>query len=231
MLADEEIWFPTPDAFNDPFDCALTPGSIKTTDDLRAQLFCMIDELYSSEDAETQKRVITERNRSKPIKTVEDHRLLTELEDAKTMGVLSLSEKSNHLLMWSHYADQHKGMCIEFERKDDPDNFLAHVMWRPVQYTDTYPNLHRRLAAWEVNLFTKSQEWSYEAEWRLVAKQGGQLLPFPSPVTGIILGMKMPTERRAKIMEVVQNKRGLRIYEAKRKPGKFALSIEEIGAI
>ncbi|PMH37131.1 hypothetical protein BCU68_08510 [Vibrio sp. 10N.286.49.B3] len=32
-------------------------------------------------------------------------------------AVVSLSETNNNLLMWSHYADQHKGMVIEFDMK------------------------------------------------------------------------------------------------------------------
>ena len=31
------------------------------------------------------------------------------------MGMISLTEKSNNLLMWSHYADEHRGMVIEID--------------------------------------------------------------------------------------------------------------------
>ena len=38
-------------------------------------------------------------------------------------GILSLSERNDSILMWSHYADQHKGICIEFEELHE--RFLA----------------------------------------------------------------------------------------------------------
>ena len=33
--------------------------------------------------------------------------------------ILSLSRKENDLLMWSHYAGQHKGYCLVYEVIDD----------------------------------------------------------------------------------------------------------------
>ena len=30
------------------------------------------------------------------------------------LGILSLASSNKNLLMWSHYASEHKGMCLEF---------------------------------------------------------------------------------------------------------------------
>lgn len=35
--------------------------------------------------------------------------------DMHDVGIISLSEENNELLMWAHYADEHKGMVIEFD--------------------------------------------------------------------------------------------------------------------
>lgn len=40
--------------------------------------------------------------------------------------MLSLSKSRDNQLMWAHYADYHKGICMEFEF---PDNFCAKVEW------------------------------------------------------------------------------------------------------
>jgi len=32
-------------------------------------------------------------------------------------GIFSLSKSKNNLLMWSHYADSHKGYCIGFDHE------------------------------------------------------------------------------------------------------------------
>ncbi len=35
------------------------------------------------------------------------------------LGILSLASSNNNLLMWSHYASEHKGMCLGFERNSN----------------------------------------------------------------------------------------------------------------
>lgn len=40
--------------------------------------------------------------------------------------MLSFSKSEDNQLMWAHYADYHKGICMEFEL---PDDFCAHVEW------------------------------------------------------------------------------------------------------
>lgn len=37
-------------------------------------------------------------------------------------GILSLSKDHLNPIMWSHYADSHRGICLEFEQFDKPDD-------------------------------------------------------------------------------------------------------------
>jgi hypothetical protein len=62
----------------------------------------------------------------------EVHRLLQQL------GVLSLSATLEEDLLWAHYADGCRGVCVEF----DPHKGLL-LMAQKVQYTDTTPVLNR----------------------------------------------------------------------------------------
>lgn len=49
------------------------------------------------------------------------------------IGIFSLSEKRDDLLMWSHYANGHQGICIEFKPTSDAHReFFKGVM--PVVY-------------------------------------------------------------------------------------------------
>ncbi len=89
------------------------------------------------------------------------------------MGVLSLTATADNLLMWSHYAAQHRGMVIEFderhpifhERRTEQDDF-RHL--RPVVYSGTMPAI--TLDNFDVVDFilTKSSEWAYEREVRIL---------------------------------------------------------------
>ncbi|MBC2771066.1 DUF2971 domain-containing protein [Pusillimonas minor] len=80
-------------------------------------------------------------------------------------GILSISEERNNLLMWAHYASEHKGMCLGF-------NWGKTGL--PAAKEVTYLSSYRLVDFWaytedelaEIACFQKSAEWSYEREWR-----------------------------------------------------------------
>ena len=92
----------------------------------------------------------------------------TKQEIHKHNGVICFSETWQNPVMWSHYGDKHKGMCLGF---DISDNLVM-----PVSYTDSLlkidnaSNLRRgelteKFAAQLLTL--KFQDWAYEKERRL----------------------------------------------------------------
>jgi hypothetical protein len=118
-----------------------------------------------------------------------------ELRKAYDQGVLCLSSRFNSPLMWSHYADQHRGICIEFDVSKLPPGSV-----RPVQYGDSRELPASAIQSWLRNddtqarqeieracLFTKSTEWRYEDEYRLLGRVGVQFsaVPFKSITFGM----------------------------------------------
>jgi hypothetical protein len=68
--------------------------------------------------------------------------------------------------MWSHYSNQHKGICLEFG-VDNPIFGAA----QEVRYLLDYPKLAPHLVADPEDpplLFTKSIDWKYEREYGIV---------------------------------------------------------------
>lgn len=102
-------------------------------------------------------------------------------------GVFSLSESNRSLLMWAHYADQHKGIVIGLE--DDflyPENtpyIPPRLIHTPIPVKVNYDTVRfdvhefnpleehfshvTRLMAMKM-LTTKSDDWLYEKEYRLI---------------------------------------------------------------
>jgi hypothetical protein len=88
----------------------------------------------------------------------------------QTIVVLSLAENRESLLMWAHYADGHTGFLIGFDSEqkilaiDSPHRHMDKVkyqMKRPSQVTfEAISN--------DELLLTKSKEWEYEGEWRIL---------------------------------------------------------------
>ena len=74
------------------------------------------------------------------------------------------------VLMWSHYADCHKGICVGYNFNLASDEILEHLY--PIQYSDTrYFSAHPDTLKNNRYFFIrKSTEWDYEKEWRLIYK-------------------------------------------------------------
>ncbi|MEJ8326008.1 DUF2971 domain-containing protein [Kosakonia sacchari] len=111
-------------------------------------------------------------------------------------GVLCLSRKFDSPLMWSHYANQHKGLCIEYDMRSVKDEHVQEVI-----YGGSREILTSEINKWldnpendtrikQVCLLTKSGEWRYESEWRIFGPIGlGNSLP---PIKSVIFGFKCP---------------------------------------
>jgi hypothetical protein len=79
---------------------------------------------------------------------------------AATRGVLCFSSEWKDPVIWAHYSDKHKGLCLGF---DMPDKVL-----KPVTYTKEMLQLtkHPTEADSDAWLFTKYESWAYEKEMR-----------------------------------------------------------------
>lgn len=79
-------------------------------------------------------------------------------------------------LMWSHYADSHKGFCVVY--KDNIAQFLQretnYVAHQKVIYAPNIPTITNYNDGYELTpIFTKSNAWEYEHEERYVFKKEG----------------------------------------------------------
>lgn len=92
-------------------------------------------------------------------------------------GLLCFSRSWDNALLWSHYADKHRGICLGFDIADDVIREVAYVSERarlPVD-TQTMEISDQKKASDLIN-FTKFEGWRYEDEiraWvRLDERQG-----------------------------------------------------------
>lgn len=87
------------------------------------------------------------------------------------IGVLSLSETHTNLVMWAHYANNHSGIVLEmdelhpFFHTPPHKHDLLHKV-RKVEYIAKRPIVNSDM--WENTLLTKSKEWKYEKEYRMI---------------------------------------------------------------
>lgn len=138
--------------------------------------------------------------------------------------IVCYSEVKERILMWSYYAKDHSGFCIEYNFKElGPLHPLSRIL-HPVIYTDelfdaTYylinplVNNHRTN-----NLFgiypsiSKGREWAHEREWRTVypfgpnARNEDRFIKVPCP-KNIYVGSKASTENINRLREISEIKK------------------------
>ena len=56
----------------------------------------------------------------------------------QTVGICSFSKARKNQLMWSHYADEHKGICIGFKEEYLRESGVK-FFGTNVEYQDNYP--------------------------------------------------------------------------------------------
>jgi hypothetical protein len=151
--------------------------------------------------------------------------------------VYCLSTHPDNSLMWSHYSNRHRGICVEF----DASQPLIGGAWE-VEYRDVLPALDMLAVspkeAFQV-LVTKSSDWTYENEYRILARDGrADEIPHPLPVTSDDFLALPPGALRAviagcradvhKVKELVKKRSpGLPVKQAVQAADRYRLSIQD----
>ena len=113
-LINNELYFSKYTDFNDPFEFATPAPDVVKSYKIARKKF---REYYDNK--EISKEVFL--RLTKLVKTPSNEKLeervktLDRIKDnTLNMGILCLSQLDENILMWSHYAENHKGFCIEF---------------------------------------------------------------------------------------------------------------------
>jgi hypothetical protein len=158
-----------------------------------------------------------------------------------TSGVYSLS--TNHLdeLLWAHYANSHKGFCIEYDldmllklnREMVPPRkellaFDVVYQDKPYHLTDTDMNdLQDTTSFMSKILGYKSNKWEYENEVRIICSKPGAIEYDYRALKSIYFGLRMNDKEQNKIMRELQG-RGIRYYKIKLKNNSYIFEAEPI---
>lgn len=178
VLEQRTLFLAPPSSLNDPFEFA-GAVDIECTEDDRKEILDMAarHELGLSE----QQIVDSQAKRDEMAKTefyisLLSYRIRGILSYLREFaGVCCFTRDCEHVLLWSHYADAHCGVCLVFNNLDGTCPIFDAAL--PVVYADDIPKLRlldfykdrrRFLNDIYMLLHTKQTAWSYELEWRVV---------------------------------------------------------------
>lgn len=145
---------------------------------------------------------------------------------------LSVSKEPLNLLLWSHYANSHKGFCIEYDL-DILTQFNNEVNTFWVDYSDKIPVLKLKLFLGKDNEvirhFTgfKSKDWKYENEFRLLYDNSGLQDYENKAVRSIYFGLRMGDKEKERIFGTLQG-RSIQYFQMCLLPGKYELYCKKV---
>lgn len=217
--------------FNDPFESK--PQIIVDKSSLKRKAF--LKELTKNHFPTANKAEINELMREKlKSLTNKDELIKTYNNFVSKIGIYCLSEKNDDLLMWAHYSDAHRGLCLEFEAFTEGSFFWEAFS---VIYQEDYPivNIMRIEKADEFRkaLLTKSTHWDYELERRVLKMEnegGPGVYNFPPErLTGVIFGALMEDRDKETVKSWIKAYPSeIAIYQAALNGQKYQLDVNKI---
>lgn len=215
-LKEAYLWLSSPTTFNDPFDTWTEFVSFNPS----AQ---QINEMGERASLQFQREQFDNFVTSRPdqFRQAFYQALRGTVE---TRGVCCFSKNNESILMWSHYADRHRGLCLGF----DPNESRLDLMPAfDVRYTLDFQPVNYFSMSREALIFmhiTKSVEWQYEKEVRILRDRVGRM-PFKrEALREVIFGCRIDQSAKDDIIDIVENNyKGVVFKQAKMIPGKFGL--------
>ncbi|CAM4328380.1 DUF2971 domain-containing protein [Vibrio agarivorans] len=231
-LLNQTVWLPKVEQLNDPFD-----GQFKLTD-AAPDIDTFIDHCakFSEWFGQNEGLTINIENIRKemflPDGTPNDelreyaHSFKDFFESkCKDTGVLSLSSTAENTTMWSHYGDEHTGICIGYDpSKLFNKSYGNGLPWlREVKYLDESQISRNSYLLYAESGFgsssaatkeffkrmlsVKVSDWTYEKEWRFILPEcGGQVYSInKNAITSITFGLRTTIDSKHALVNLIRN--------------------------
>lgn len=238
LLTHQEIYFASPSSFNDPFD-----GNIPVRWDLLNYEDCLRRNLrltqifHNDKPLSVQKQIAIQITDSKDLWHPEKIKKESQADMAKwnnLIGLVSLSEIKDEILMWSHYSDFHKGFVVGLYSDSLLNDYDFDYLCK-IDYQKGYPLISGDddiTERFRKKYFIKSSAWDYESEWRISKNHINNRLVTLRKETfaEIIFGCQVEeSERKNLVKEIRRNfEKSIKIFQAIKEEENFELKLELI---
>ena len=200
ILTNHQLWFSYPDEFNDPYDCKPYIKDTKFRIPSDTQLGLPRKDVGVMHMPVSKGEIRISYNLQKQI----GNTLLS------SYMIYCFSKRNDNILLWSHYAEYHKGICLVFSPIEDSTCFNhgydIYYSNKRHEYT-LLENLEERNP-----LNTKYAGWQYEDEFRIIKtptevqhNNGSNLYSFkPEALSEIILGAKASEQTYSEVTQMCE---------------------------
>ena len=229
-IKNNSMWYSAPCNFNDIFDCNISIDDEKIFNNA---LNLFPDKRGVRTGSPMWKKLKEEINRGL-------YMLETQFNELRnTTGISCFSEREDSLLMWAHYGNNHRGICVEYNLLNINKELGFTAV--PIIYSNDRTcfdsiESYGEKDIWKFfieSLTSKSMEWNYEKEWRIIRDQvacgsqwdvnkKGALLKMIRP-DSIILGCATNLEFEKEIMRYCDDNK-IKLYKMKKDQYEYKLN-------
>jgi Protein of unknown function (DUF2971) len=235
IVKNGELYFASPSSFDDPHDCRVSvvpkncPDRLERLKVLAKQAFLYVDRKYDVSGLSFEQMCEVSHQMTEYINSIltEDGYFSDHIIDrfSKHFGVLSLTKDYLDTLMWSKYADNHKGVCFGFDKSETPFKHAKEVL-----YCDEMPLLESDdLSSSDLFVLTKEKKWEFQKEFRVARKGSGPILFNKKAIKLTLFGCKTSHEDIEEVKSWFRAESlSCEFMKIKRVQGRFDLSTELI---
>lgn len=255
LISQGEAYYADPETFNDPLDCRpviRVDTDIKTLEKVCYRMLVLTHGKQATLNGMNNHRYMSTEygdfRKDQPAMECYAENLRQEIKDLlyqemRQSGVLSVAARWDCPLMWSHYADQHRGLCIEYNVTNHKCDRLSKV-----NYASSGDVAVSELFAWKLRgsdaardrvhhafFYAKAGQWRYEREWRDVSNSSGAV-DSPFAITAVYFGLRCDYAVVTSVVKLFSNASvKVRFFEIYRESESFrlkrhAVNVDEIEA-
>lgn len=211
LFAERKLYHSLPSQFNDPFECKPHfnwPEDANKVGEIRQHLIKLYREKSYNEKKAEEFVSINMKDPKFLQTTIYDSIIKTFAQ----MRICSFTARKDNLLFWSHYADSHKGFCVEFDATKMPISYAFKV-----QYENKYPEVIYPSSNDATDLtpaLVKSEVWKYEEEFRTIlvpwaedqpTNDGESLILSGNEIKNVYLGPNIDENNKKLLIDLVKN--------------------------
>lgn len=212
-IVNQQLNISSPSEFNDPFDCPIMVLLNKFGDEINQLILRAYNDCLKIACFSKNQRLLPEIIEDKYVMDEEGHFVYKNKIDN------SKAEFLNEL-MWAHYADFHKGICIKYHFNSRMTNMIEDnenkiiSYFRDVKYSDDdmskYSNLNTISS--DDSFFLKGKSWEYENELRYLyfdieGKGKHKQIDIPNCIEAVYFGVKCSQSDKDSLRKLLGNEK------------------------
>ncbi len=237
LLIDNSFYFAPWDRFNDPLEFEFVFTRHNESQKMKEDLI-LLNHLNPNSNSKQSIRKKIENANHNQLKELQWELEYTMKRSWGTdIGTFCFSSSPDNLLMWGHYSNGQRGICIEFCDQTDGEFYRDRL--RQVKYSSKKPILDiEKLRDPESDqvmemmmdiMSTKSPDWEYEKEWRLYSKDSGVYSISSTFVSRVIFGSEISKKDRNDLINLLKLKNpNAQLIQAVQEEEKYGLKFVDM---